>query len=465
MRKLCFFLLLAAIAPLFALTIQGENLFEYDRPDSLQFDEFLNKLNLDVMENNFMAGVRFYLRERTDSLADGVETIDRRYFSWKQEKFKATFGNFYQTFGRGLTFAAFEDDNINLDRYMDGVLLKAGVRHFSTTAMVGRGTNELTGNEVMSKGGEAAIGLFPLNQVVIGGSFIRADVFPQDVTSVYEYDLPALYLTVNHKGFEFYTEAAEKQDVYNKDAAKGQGLYTTLGYSQPGYGGNIEYKNYYKMDFDFNSPPPCTKSGYNINNNADELGYKGEFNISPINTIAFNGGYAKISTKNSDEYRREIFGDGKYSLKDNKGFIQGYYTYTALMGILTTNDYYMSKYHEPAIKASYKLLDRHTVTTYTQVRLYEHDLLGKYKEYYGYIVYNYSPYFKLVFSGEKSQRNDPYSNNRNKWGYGQVIVPVTSDHELSVMYGSERGGLSCAGGVCKYKDPFKGIRVVLRSNF
>lgn len=465
MKYYSILLLLFFSTAAYALSIQGENYLEYERNDSTEIDAFKDKLNIDAMEQNFMAGIRFYLRERTDSLGQGIEQIDRRYFSWKQDYIKATFGNFYQTFGRGLTFAAFEDETIDLDRFLDGVIIKGGKRHYTATGMVAKGWNDQTGNKVMSKGGELAFGIFPENQISFGGSFIRADVFPEDEGNVNEYDLPALFLGARHKGFDFYTEIAQKQDVYNKDVKKGEGLYSTIGYYKPGYGINFEYKNFYRMDFDYNSPPPCTKSGYNLNGNSDEYGYKTEANLALIKEVNMSGGYSKIDTKNSDEYRREIFGETKYSLPDDKGFTTGYHTYTAIMYYSPSRGYYIHKWHEPALKVSYKFLTKHTVTVYGQMRLNNHDITGKYKEYYSYLVYNFSPYFKLVGALEKSEIEDPYSNNKTTWGYGQVIVPVTNDHELSVMYGSERGGLSCAGGVCKYKEPFTGFRITFRSNF
>jgi len=76
--------------------------------------------------------------------------------------------------------------------------------------------------------------------------------------------------------------------------------------------------------------------------------------------------------------------------------------------------------------------------------------------------------------------NDPYATEGARpkgwlksdiWGkdmYWPAIL-VTADfmeqHQLRVFYGYDRGGLGCAGGLCRWVPPFRGIKVSLTSQF
>jgi hypothetical protein len=47
----------------------------------------------------------------------------------------------------------------------------------------------------------------------------------------------------------------------------------------------------------------------------------------------------------------------------------------------------------------------------------------------------------------------------------ELSVDLTSKQNLRIRVGAEQGGLVCSGGVCRFEEPFKGIKVVLTSLF
>jgi hypothetical protein len=55
---------------------------------------------------------------------------------------------------------------------------------------------------------------------------------------------------------------------------------------------------------------------------------------------------------------------------------------------------------------------------------------------------------------------------RNSWISLELVYNITSTHRLSLMYGSQQGGLLCSNGVCRYIAPFEdGFKLSLVSLF
>ena len=41
------------------------------------------------------------------------------------------------------------------------------------------------------------------------------------------------------------------------------------------------------------------------------------------------------------------------------------------------------------------------------------------------------------------------------WANIEISYNISSNHRLTVMYGSQRGGVLCSNGVCRYVQPFE----------
>ena len=53
-----------------------------------------------------------------------------------------------------------------------------------------------------------------------------------------------------------------------------------------------------------------------------------------------------------------------------------------------------------------------------------------------------------------------------KWLSLELAYNITPTHRLSLMYGSQRGGLVCSNGICRIIPPFNdGFRINLTSMF
>ena len=68
---------------------------------------------------------------------------------------------------------------------------------------------------------------------------------------------------------------------------------------------------------------------------------------------------------------------------------------------------------------------------------------------------------KLSFSLVADQTSDPSFEENARWVSGEISYKPSSALTLRTNYGTEKGGVRCTGGVCRYISPFDGMRLML----
>jgi hypothetical protein len=72
----------------------------------------------------------------------------------------------------------------------------------------------------------------------------------------------------------------------------------------------------------------------------------------------------------------------------------------------------------------------------------------------------------LVLAGSLELSNDKEDPSGKKyWASGEITYKFNSSNSLTFSYGTERGGLKCTSGICRYVNPFKGFRLTITNNF
>ena len=61
-----------------------------------------------------------------------------------------------------------------------------------------------------------------------------------------------------------------------------------------------------------------------------------------------------------------------------------------------------------------------------------------------------------------TDKEDP--SGKKYWASGEISYKFTSANTVMLSYGSERGGLKCSGGICRYVKPFNGFRLTIINN-
>ena len=100
---------------------QEDTLINAALPDHLYgFNGFAN---INFQKGDFRAGIRY---ESYLNTLEGYPTsfsgtgIGYRYISWQNDNVGVTIGNFYDQFGSGMIFRAYEERQLGIDNSMDG---------------------------------------------------------------------------------------------------------------------------------------------------------------------------------------------------------------------------------------------------------------------------------------------------------------------------------------------------------
>jgi hypothetical protein len=89
-----------------------------------------------------------------------------------------------------------------------------------------------------------------------------------------------------------------------------------------------------------------------------------------------------------------------------------------------------------------------------------------------YISLSFSRSPDIILNGTVEFSNDKEDPSRINptgkivlWGIAEVTYKISSANSVTFSYGSERGGLKCSSGICRYVNPFSGFRLMVINNF
>ena len=227
--------------------------------------------NVNYQKGDFRAGIRY---ESYLNTLEGYPTsfsgtgIGYRYLSWNSDNVGVTIGNFYDQFGSGMIFRAYEERQLGIDNSLDGirltyepvngVYLKGMVgkqRHIFMDGLVnGNGIirafdSELNLNELLDSSNSWKF------KATIGGSFVSK--FNTDNNTNF-FDLPknvgasSIRVNLRYNKIRFNGEYVHKiNDPYpdNQDSRfnyiykNGEGILLNLGYSTKGFAVDFSAKH------------------------------------------------------------------------------------------------------------------------------------------------------------------------------------------------------------------------------
>jgi len=234
-----------------------------DVPERLRSNTFANLI---LTAGKFTAGARYeaYLPQLQgfDPRYRG-QGVPYRYATYDAGRIAVTVGNFYEQFGSGLIFRAYEERNLGIDNSIDGLRVRAQpVPGLRLTGIIGKQRRffELSPATVRGIDGEVSLNeLIPAmdsaaTRLTIGGSFIskyQADddpalVLPENVGA------GAVRVGLSNGGFNLNVEYARKANdpsatngfIYRA----GESLLATATYARNGFGLVVGAKRVDNMD-------------------------------------------------------------------------------------------------------------------------------------------------------------------------------------------------------------------------
>jgi len=457
------------------------------------------------------------------------------------DELQVTVGHFYEQFGSGMILRSYQQWDLGYDNNLAGIRVKySPVQGLYFKGLIGtqryywqpfeddnrgivRGFDaELVLNDVIKKYNEAK------TRIILGGSFVSKYEKTSSKTLVvdttrYEYQLPANVasaagrISISRGGFNLYTEYVYKfnnPSAFNKFIYKpGQGLYSTVSYSQKGFAvyfaaksiDNMSYKS--RMNepgnvLDINFIPPLTKqyiySLENVYPYATQLNGETAFQGQIIYSIPKKsklGG--KYGTKLELNYSR-VHGIDKQPVADDIP-IDSTGTLGYKSSLFSIGDLYYQGINftlEKKINRKLKLVLEYLYLIYNidvveghvgepNVHAHEYDIDFTWK-----ITNTKSLRFEWEHLLTKQDRGDwamlliEY-NIAPKWffsildqyNYGNpdealqlhyytgAVAFVQGAHRFSLSYGRQRDGLLCVGGVCRQVPASNGFTFTLSTSF
>ncbi len=502
LAALCWSIALAA-----DLRLSGANRAEYwvfvdDRLDTLDLnykEHLIEKLKIGLTYGDLTLRGVFFFWDPSLAAQGRMQYID---FSaqYKKDPVSLVYGRYYATFGRGLCLNQFLDEDFNIDNSLYGVRTDIEIFRSRITLVTGQprniffeelqyGIKNFNDSLAQIRGANIETRLpLPKTRVnlitKIGGRYVRvnreSDLNPQAFTELFGADMG---LTVGP--WEHYFEWGRQWGAYPVIGGrlKGDGFIYTTGLAFPGFGISAQYVDYTELGFGgpgyrYNEVPTPIKSGLSVNRGIDEIGYGLALVATPADFVSLEIENNKVSSHDEDVSRiRQIIAFNE----DLEGVLE------QIVKIVSHPNYDLEITigAERTIKQGIELPVRKKIETKPYVEA-TYDFGGLFVDAgYEHIFVNSdtSDYFdhavsvsigkpeRFVVSLRLERRNRvpawliPKMGEETFWPMLELSYDITTRHNLRVRLGAEKGGLVCSGGVCRFEEPFRGVKLVLTSIF
>lgn len=462
------------------------------------------------------------LYDNPPEVGQSFKGLNRRFVEYTKDDLYLRAGNFSELYGKGLSVNLFENRGLAYDTWADG--LKAGYKTGDLKASILYGTVEFadsinfwrTENYTLTGGNIE----YDINDFLsVGTSYI--DATGSIPLRNIEYDLraviPEFYFTLDAGNIKWLVDWAQKRTVVKgSGSSTGSAIYSSFSYTTAGLGIVVDYKNYRYDDRDpierydytrptrmlpFQNPPIVQKehsyillsrSIHEIDFN-DEVGLQLELFYSLAEDTYLNFNTSLSSRRNFYKFNPASFAftkeirsgnflpstEDKYSpfweylLEVEQSF--GYNTVINIGFARRSNVLYNDF---TGLAGSHKirstvipLLAQHTFNKdYSATLQYEYEsvydnyntLKTDYSNHFISVTGNFFAQFNLNLRYELTT-NEYDLSNKDNWFTIEAGYRIGYSHNISVSYGSERGGQTCSNGVCRYILPFEGFKMTFLS--
>jgi len=370
------------------------------------------------------------------------------------------------------------------------------------------------------------IEISPIKNLTLGANYVYSmGSIPTsfDTTAVKSY-IPEGYGTLTIGNFQWMASYSHKQSNTTPNNsyptplyAKGDGFYSSISYSMPKIGFTFDYKNYrYDLTapdyrsadrptrmLPFQNPPTAVKehastllSRYpHVVDFNDEVG--GQFDIvyAPTENITININAAAASR----HYSYKNIGTGAlivYSRVDRTAFmpsfsdefspwyeayVEGEWYATDKLYAKVSYDYQSSVIYDNLSPDNSEKLRVSTIPTefrysftkdytlklnFENQFVYNSNMTTK-KDFLNELIslsVSRSPNLSATVSYEWTT-SDEEPTGKKAWILGEVSYKLNTTNSVTVSYGTERGGVRCTNGICRYVRPFEGFRLTINSKF
>jgi len=481
----------------------------------------VNYQNRDI---GFDAGVRFdmFLNSRLHNPNQDAYTgigLGTWFLRKSFDKLTLTGGYFYDQFGSGIAFRAFENRFLGIDNAILGIHAKYDLLdNFTVKAFAGLSKNRMEINKSFIKGingeGYLAIGekvsLTPgasaLNRTIDEGSMgVMANIIngyaniEDRFVPKYNNYIFSAYNTLNAGNITWFVEGGYKtreaiveilgQPYINKP---GNIVYSSLTYSQKGFGITGQFKRTENFQFRTNPearetilngalnfiPPTNRQNSLRLparyapaSQEIEETAFSLDFTYTPKKGKTFNFSFSEIHRNNIDLQRyaantlfRELYADMEWRISKKLSSLQGF------QFLVYNQDFYEGPAglprdvyaYSPFFELTYKIDKTKSLRTEIQYQSAKRDF-GQW--IYGLIEFNVAPKLSFSVSDMWNFKPGPNKSSINQHYYSVYASYTENKNRFYVSYVKQVEGIVCTGGICRIEPAFNGVRAGLTASF
>jgi hypothetical protein len=402
--------------------------------------------------------------------------VKHRYVEVRTNGLWVRGGDFFATFGRGLTLRSFESIDLEYDTSLDGFISEYDVGPLEVAGFAGRLDETVTDTRSVVhrlRGGRARVRLG--SRVALAASGVRRNTDIEDETVVLTPDLSRFNDHVVGAETETWLGpvslageyAVRRGDYYSElrqGDVEGHGTYLTGSASTSWSTLLAEYKDYYRFEDALVSPPTCVKEHVWILMNrvtheidlGNERGFLIEGTLTPVEDIQVDGGASEARTRDGSLIHWEIFGqiDTPRPLWGVSGLAGSW-----------SREYVRDRFTEymtGAVGLEYAAGPLRALDIDVEIQRTEEPSGEAFENYLASAACYPRHGLTLSVVGEATSRR---GLKRDSWLSGDLRVAVAEGVEVSLGGGTERGGKKCSGGICFTEPEFTGVRLRVLTYF
>lgn len=482
-------------------------------------------------EWGFRTGIRLdmFMNSRFHNPNEDAYTafgVGRWYVEKDFKKLTITGGHFYDQFGSGITFRAYENRFLGIDNAIFGVKAKYQFNdNWFAKGFVGVRKNRLSFYNPIIKGVNVE-GYLSVGEKVTfspGASAVNRTIDEESMTTIANvingYELKdrfipkyntyvfSLYNRLNIGKVSWFIEGAFKtseaiNDPLNKSIVDplfnvysnkpGNIIYTSLTYSKKGFGISAQFKR--TDNFQFRTSPEDNETLINgalnfipptnrqnslrlparyqpASQEIEETSFSLDGTYTPKKGITFNYSFSeihrnkiKLESYAADNLFRELYLDTEWKISKKVKTLIG------LQFVQYNQEFYEGpanlptdvQVYSPFFELTYKLDRKKSLRFEAQYQSAQRDF-GQWL--YALIEFNMAPKLSISISDMWNFKPGPNKSSKNEHYYSVYTSYTEGPHRFFISYVRQVEGIVCTGGICRLEPAFNGVRAGLNTSF
>ncbi len=400
--------------------------------------------------------------------------IKHRYAALERGSLHLRAGHFLATFGRGLTLRSFEDVELEYDSMLDGLLGEYSFTGADVTALAGTVDEPLTETRYRRHTVRAVRASRSVSDwLALAGTIVERSSVKLDDDPVVQGDLGrssdlllgselTAWLGPVSLAAEYAGRQADDGEL-EVDDVEGHAAYAAATVSLPWVTLFGEYKDYERFDHFLVNPPTCVREHlWTLMNRTtyepeldDERGFLVEAAVPLGESVTVLGGASEARNHDADLLHWEMFAQADAWLGET----------SISAGAAWSREYELGSHIEHRTGGVEFIVPLPSGQP-LELQLQAGETVDIVEEASMDYLVSLTLYTQSgITFASVVETTDDESEDRGVWAMFEIKSILADDLELGVSFGSERGGLTCSGGVCRIEPEFEGARVRLTTYF